>query len=100
MDQLAGRGARVFGRIPSQRHQVRDARRPILLEDLGELGPAVGHADQVGHRVERGLALHHRNEVIGPLSRLRSASVGHRDERGVERLKVTQGGGERGLLGI
>ena len=58
------------------------------------------HADEVGHGGERGRAEHAGHQVVGPLPRLAPAAVGHRDERGCERLELPQRPHQRGLLGV
>ncbi len=78
--QLAGAGRRVLGRVAPERHQVLDPGLAERHEDVGQLEPRVGHADDVGHGVEVGRVQQAGHEVDGALPRLGPAAVGHRDE--------------------
>ena len=96
--ELTGAGARVLGRVATERHQVLHAGLAQGDEDVGQLQAGVGHADEVGHRVELGRVQHARDEVEGALARLGAAPVGHRDERRLQRLQLADGAGEGGQL--
>ena len=70
--QLARPGVGIGGRVAAERHQVLDARLAQRHQDVGQLQPGVGHADEVRHRVEACRVQHPRDEVEGALPRLRA----------------------------
>ncbi len=86
--QLPRAGAGVRRGIAAERHQVLHARLAQRDQDVGQLQPAVGHADQVRHRIERGGVQHAAHQVERALPGGRATPVGHRDERGAERLRA------------
>ena len=98
--QLTGPGVGIGRGVAAQRHQVLDAGLAQRDQDVGQLQPGVRHADEVGHGVERGGVQHAAHQVEGALARRRPAPVGHRDERGAERLELADGAGEGGQLGV
>ena len=60
----------------------------ILRQDLLDLRLAVADAGQVRDRVERGGLLQPQHQIVGQLPRRAAGAVGHRDERGLQRLQV------------
>ena len=53
--------------IPAQGHQVLHAGLAEVHQDLGQLEPGMGHADQMGHRCSRCGVPHPRHQVVGPV---------------------------------
>ena len=100
VEELAGPGRRVGRGVAPQGHEVLHARLAERHQDLGELQPGVGHADEVGHRGEGGGAQHAGHQVVGALARLPPAPVGDRHERGRQGLELAQGADQGGLLGV
>ena len=54
--------------------------RAVVVEDLGDLGPGVALARQVGHRRDRRLLAHPGDDLAGALAAAAAGAVGHRDE--------------------
>ena len=94
--QLTGPGLGIGGRVAAERHEVLDAGLAQRDQDVGQLQPGVGHADEMRHRVERRRVQHAAHQVERALPRGRAAAVGHRDEGGAERLELADGAGQGG----
>ena len=74
LDQLAGVGVvagldvgRVAGRVAAEGQDVLDARGAVGVEDLGDLGPPVARAGEVGHRRDRRLPPDPGDDLVGAL---------------------------------
>ncbi len=98
--QLALGGFGVGGRITAQGHEVFDARLAEVDQDLRQLQPGVGHADQMGHRCQAGGAQHPDHQIVGALAGRPTAPVGDRDERRPQRLQLQQRLDQTGVLGV
>ena len=98
--QLALGGVGIGRRIAAEGHEVLDARLAELDQDLRQLQPGVGHADQMGHRGEAGGAQHPDHQVVGALAGRPPAPVGDRHERRPQRLQVQQRLDQAGVLGV
>ena len=75
-------------RIAAQGQDVLDARIGIAVEDGRELLARVADARQVRDGRQPGLALDPHDQVVSPLARRAAGAVGHRHERGPERLEL------------
>ena len=98
--QLALGGLGVGRRIPAEGHEVLDARLAELDQDLGQLQPGMGHADQMGHRRQGGGAQHPDHQVVGALARRPAAPVGDGHEGRPQRLQLQQRLDQAGVLGV
>ena len=68
--ELAGAGVGIGRGVAAQGHEVLHAGLAQRDQDVGQLEAGVGHADQVGHRVERRRVQHAGDQVEGALARL------------------------------
>ena len=75
----------VVGEVAAERHDVDHARVEIVLQKIAHLVTTVTDADEMGHGRHATRRLNLGHQVVGALARLSPASIGHRDERGVER---------------
>ena len=96
--QFTGPRIGILGWIATEGHEVLHPRLAQRHEDVGQLQPGVGHADDVGHGIEVGRVEHAGHEVDRALPGLSPAAVGDRDERRFEGLQLPDRAGQRGQL--
>ena len=74
LDQLDGEaqlpldGVRIGRGIAAEGHEVLDPRLAEFDQDLGQLQPGMGHADQMSHRGQAGRPQHADHQVMGALT--------------------------------
>ncbi len=90
----------VGGRIATESEDVLDARLAVLLEQLDDLAAGVATAREVGHRRDRGLAAHPRDDLTRALAGTAPCAVGDRHEARRKWLELGDGAPERQLGAI
>ncbi len=100
MGQLAFGGIGIGRRVAAEGHEVLDARLAEIDQDLRQLEPGVGHADQMGHRGQAGRPQHPHHQIVGALARRPPAAVGDGHEGRPQRLQVEQRLDQAGVLGV
>ena len=92
----------VAGRVAAQGQDVLDRRFGIAVQDRGDLVPAVADAGQVRDGRQLRFALNAHDQVVGSLAGRAARAVGHRHERGLQRLQLRDRREQllRGLVGL